>query len=187
MANIKLVPNQKAVKVNKEPCNKNNLYAAINLQAMEEAARNLDAAAFKLWVYFAKNQNGYEFALSSKDVLDTFGMKKDQYNRATEVLIKANYLVQTQGSYYTFNERALQEKTTTQLQENPTTVLQEITTTDLQDFPIRNITVNNTIDNTKDNIHNNYSPAREIELSIEDLQRAPSAPRKQEQRELWRF
>lgn len=31
MANYKLVPNQKEVKVIKEPCGKNNLYAAINL------------------------------------------------------------------------------------------------------------------------------------------------------------
>ena len=44
---------------------------------MEQAARVLKAGAFKLWVYFAKNQNGYEFALSSKDALETFGIKKD--------------------------------------------------------------------------------------------------------------
>jgi hypothetical protein len=77
MSNIKTVPNQKVVKVNKEPCNKSNYYAAINLEAMEAAAQNLDAACFKLWIYFAKNQNNYEFALSSKAVNDTFGMKKD--------------------------------------------------------------------------------------------------------------
>ena len=107
MANIKLVPNQKAVKVVKEPCNKNNIYAAINIDAMEKAACALDAAAFKLWVYFAKNQNGYEFALSSKDVADSFGMKRDQYNRAIEILIKGGYLVKESGNYYTFYEAAL--------------------------------------------------------------------------------
>lgn len=77
MSNIKIVPNQKIVKVSKEPCNKSNYYAAINLEAMEQAAQALDAAAFKLWIYFAKNQNNYEFALSSKAVSDTFGMKRD--------------------------------------------------------------------------------------------------------------
>ena len=71
---------------------------------MEEAARKLDAGAFKLWVYFAKNQNGYEFALSSKDVLDTFGMKRDQYNGAIAKLIDNGYLTKTQGSNYTFTE-----------------------------------------------------------------------------------
>ena len=31
MANFKVVPNQKVIKVSKEPCNKNNIYTAINL------------------------------------------------------------------------------------------------------------------------------------------------------------
>ena len=55
MANSKTVPNQKTVAVKKEICNKDNLYAAINLQALEAAAQCLDAGAFKLWVYFSKN------------------------------------------------------------------------------------------------------------------------------------
>lgn len=74
------VPNQKIVRIEKEPCGKGNLYAAINLKALEAAAQNLDAGAFKLWIYFAKNQNGYEFALSSKDANTTFGLGKSQYD-----------------------------------------------------------------------------------------------------------
>ena len=188
MANYKVVPNQKEIKVNKEPCNKYNLYAAINLQAMEKAARELDAAAFKLWIYFAKNQNGYEFALSSKDVADTFGMKRDQYNGAVKKLIDKGYLAQVDGNKYTFNEIVLQENTTTSLQEIPTTVLQENTTTDLQEIPTRNITLNNTIDTTIDNIQKNSSPAREIDISIEELTRQPSrAYARQEKKELFKF
>lgn len=104
MAKIKTVPNQKVVKVNKEPCSKSNLYAAINLKAMEQAAIELDAGAFKLWVYFAKNQNNYNFALSSKDVEETFGMKIKQYNNAVETLIEKKYLVNTSGNNYNFYE-----------------------------------------------------------------------------------
>lgn len=72
MSNFKTVPNQKIVKVNKEICNTENLYAAINLEAMERAAQDLDGNPFKLWIYFAKNQKNYTFALSSKDVKDLF-------------------------------------------------------------------------------------------------------------------
>jgi hypothetical protein len=53
--NYKTVPNQKVIKVVKEPTDRNHLYAAINLDAMNAAARDLDAGAFKLWCYFAKN------------------------------------------------------------------------------------------------------------------------------------
>jgi hypothetical protein len=87
-------PNQKVVQVNKEVCNKDNLYAMFNIEAMESAALDLDAGPFKLWCYFAKNQDGYTFALSSKDVEETFGLKIKQYNNAVAKLIEKGYLVQ---------------------------------------------------------------------------------------------
>lgn len=72
---------------------------------MEEAARELNsAAAFELWIYFAKNQNNYVFALSSKDVENCFGMKIKQYNNAVKTLIEKGYLINTSGNNYTFNE-----------------------------------------------------------------------------------
>ena len=119
------VPNQKIVTVEKEPCGKGNLYAAINLNAMEAAAQDLDAGAFKLWIYFAKNQNGYEFALSSKDTHDTFGLGKSQYDTAVKKLISSGYLTNTQGNQYTFSEipaskQPLYGNNTTPLSENDT-------------------------------------------------------------------
>lgn len=111
MGNFKTVPNQKVVTVNKVKCDKTHLYATINLEAMEWAAQSLDAGAFKLWVYFAKNQNGFEFALSSKDVLDTFGMKIRQYNSAVDELIEKGFLVrQGESNKYSFNEIAVNTK-----------------------------------------------------------------------------
>lgn len=205
MANIKVVPNQKIIKVNKEPCNKNNLYAAINLQAMEQAAQALDAAAFKLWIYFAKNQNNYEFALSSKDVLESFGMKRDQYNGAIEKLIKGNYLVKVSGNIYTFhevavignshNEKTLQEKPTTALQENTTTMLQEFPTTMLQEFPTRNIT-DNTLHNTQDNTSaacGGFAALPQQEAKVKEITIEPpkaagkGAPMRQEKKALFTF
>ena len=104
MANGKKVPNQKEVVVNKEKCNKENLYATINLAAMDKAAQDLDAGAFKLWTYFAKNQNGYKFALSSKAVERDFGIKIKQYNNAIKELTDKGYLIHIQGDSYEFHE-----------------------------------------------------------------------------------
>lgn len=92
MTDIKAVPNQKIVKINKTPV-KGQLFAQFNLEAMQQAARDLDAGAFKLWCYFAKNMNDYEFALSSKDAEATMGIKIKQYNNAIAELIYKNYLV----------------------------------------------------------------------------------------------
>lgn len=148
---IKTVPNQKVIKVNKEICNKDNKYAAINLEAMESAASELDAGAFKLWVYFAKNQNGYEFALSQKAVEECFGMKKKQYDNAVSQLIEKGFLVVSKGNYYIFNEKkfvvpkgnnSLLPKDTTQLYQKDTTRSNE---------KIQEILQDTTIHNTKDN------------------------------------
>lgn len=105
---MKTVPHQKTVEVVKEPCDntcKEHYYSKINLIAMSEAALNLDAGAFKLWIYFAKNQNEYEFALSSKAVEETFGMKIKQYNNAVATLIDKGYLVNTKGNNHKFYEK----------------------------------------------------------------------------------
>lgn len=107
MANSKKVPNQKEIIVDKEKCNKENLYATVNLAAMDKAAQNLDAGAFKLWMYFAKNQDGYKFALSSKAVERDFGIKIKQYNNAIKELMNKGYLVNTQGDSYEFHEIAV--------------------------------------------------------------------------------
>ena len=83
MSNLKMVPNQKGITIHKEPCDntaQEHYYAKINLEAISHAAMDLDAGAFKLWIYFAKNQPGYRFALSKKVVEEQFGIKKTQYD-----------------------------------------------------------------------------------------------------------
>ena len=112
MSNYKTVPNQKVITINKEQCDGKHLYAAINLDAMHWAAQNLDGNPFKLWIYFAKNQKDYHFALSSNDVKEFFGLKKDAYNRAIQVLQEKGYLVaeNNNSNKYNFYEIPLEEK-----------------------------------------------------------------------------
>ena len=88
MNNFITSPNQKTITVEKEKCDKENLYTMINLLALESAAADLKAGAFKLWVYIAKNQNGFTFGLSNKAVAEYFGIKKDQYDNAVKELIE---------------------------------------------------------------------------------------------------
>jgi hypothetical protein len=91
---LQLVPNQKAIRImTKEKCDKDNLYVCINLEAIEAAMAALDGNCFKLWLYLAKNQSGYEFGLSQKDC-EKYGLKKDAYQRAVNVLIEKGYLTE---------------------------------------------------------------------------------------------
>lgn len=87
-------PNQDIVKVEKEKCDKNNLYATINLAAMQLAMKDLTPLQFEVWMYFAKNQAGYTFAVSPAAALDEFGIKKDSFQKAKAVLKEKGYLIE---------------------------------------------------------------------------------------------
>lgn len=140
------VPNQKVVKVTKEVCNGNNYYAAINLAAIESAAKDLKSGAFKLWVYFAKNQNNYVFALSSKAVEETFGIKIKQYNNAIQELVEKGYLIQEQGNIYIFNE---QPQTSSYVITKGDNDVMTKNNKELLPKDTRNNTLDNTNNNTK--------------------------------------
>lgn len=97
-------PKQKVITINKSKCDKQNLYATINLNALHLAAQDLKAGAFKLWTYFAQNQNNYSFALSNKDANDSFGIKKDQYDTAMKELADKGYLRLDHGNNWIFSD-----------------------------------------------------------------------------------
>lgn len=91
-ASIYTFPNQKRVTVSKIPC-QGTLFALYNMDALLHAAKSLDAGAYKLWCYLGMNQDGYTFALSSKDAKERFGLNKAQYDNAVKKLIEQGYLV----------------------------------------------------------------------------------------------
>lgn len=100
-------PHQKVIRVNKSPCNKENLYAKINLDAMRKASKDFagrSANAFILWAYLAGNQDNYCFALSQEAVELTIGLKEKAYDNAVASLIEKGYLQQVRGQYWNFFE-----------------------------------------------------------------------------------
>lgn len=101
------VANQNVVEVRKEPCDKNHIYAMINIEASQLAMKDLTPVQFQVWYYFAKNQAGYVFAVSPAAALAEFGIKKDSFQKAVAVLKEKGYLVNNPAkgkNYYIFNE-----------------------------------------------------------------------------------
>ena len=88
------VPNQDIVEIQKEKCDKDNIYAMININAMQLAMKDLTPAQFQVWLYFAKNQAGYTFAASPAAALNEFGIKKDTFQKAKAILKEKGYLVE---------------------------------------------------------------------------------------------
>lgn len=98
------VPNQKTIITKKEKCDTKNLYAKINLKALENAMQNLKGETFKLWIYFSKNQDNYTFYLSKVDVLNYGVGSASSYNRGIAELIEKGYLKEVSKEKYNFIE-----------------------------------------------------------------------------------
>lgn len=97
------VPNQKIIQIQKAPCNKNNLYCTINLEALQQAMSELSGAGLALWLYLSKNQNGYNLELSPADAT-SWGIKKSSFYRAIDELTKLGYIKYLKGNVFTFYE-----------------------------------------------------------------------------------
>lgn len=99
-------PNQKYIKVNKEICNSDNLYATINIDSLYLAMGDLNGSAFKMWCYMAKNRDDFGFYLSQEDVVGNWGVcSKSTYHRAIKELIEKGYLQEKTNNHYIFHEK----------------------------------------------------------------------------------
>lgn len=87
------VANQKIVRIaGRKPRDRNNLFATMNLEALQHAMQELKGSSFKLWAYFNKNQDKYQLELSQKACAE-WGIKKDSYYSAVKDLTEKGYLV----------------------------------------------------------------------------------------------
>ena len=104
------VPNQKHIIIKKSPCNKENIYAMINIDALNTAMNDLKGELFKLWVYFAKNQDNYNFDLSQKAATE-WGLKRSAYYDNVDKLIEKGYLQQkdSNSNIFYFTEKPFSE------------------------------------------------------------------------------
>ena len=106
---IKSFPNQRVIEVNKEPADKQHKYTINNLSALDEAAaRLISVGGFKLYIYIAKNQDKYCFALSSADFYRWSSLGKQAYTTAFQELVSKGYLVksESQKNKFIFYEKS---------------------------------------------------------------------------------
>lgn len=121
--NIETVPNQRVITIHKEPTNAKNKYTTNNIKALEEAAKNLQSkCGFKLYMYFAKNQNTYHTALSSSDFCKWAKCGMTAYNTAFKELEKKGYLIKKAetSTAYTFYDKAMNQEYTSEIIEETT-------------------------------------------------------------------
>lgn len=97
-------PNQRVVTIFKENCKKD--FLQIGNREWQAAAEILKTySAFKLYLYFASNTNGYSIALSPVAVQEAIGISENTYRTAFKELVEAGYLSQCgeRKNSYTFH------------------------------------------------------------------------------------
>jgi hypothetical protein len=92
-------PNQKIVHINKETSSD---FLQVDKSAWMQAGQVLTYGAFKLYLYLAGNQDGFDKALSPTDVEAKIGLSESTYRRSVKELTKEKYLVLKQGNIYDF-------------------------------------------------------------------------------------
>ena len=124
------VPNQREITVSKAPTDKKHLYTANNLAALDEAARRLQSkGGFKLYMYLAKNQDKYNFNLSSNDFMLWSGLGYTAYTTAFAELEEEGYLTLKEGTkttYIFFDKSQLQKNESELIIEIPKEKVKEI-------------------------------------------------------------
>jgi hypothetical protein len=90
----------------------NKDYLKVSNDSLEIAMYNLKGNAFKLWIYFADNKQGYLMDLYPIDFCTKAKVSDSTYRRAFEELEKKGYLIKskTQDNLYLFREVSLSDK-----------------------------------------------------------------------------
>ena len=101
---INTVPNQRVITTNKSLCDEMHRYTINNLEALDKAAALLkEKASFKLYMYMAKHQHNYKFALSSKHFMEWSGCGIKSYTTAFNELVDKGFLVLQKGTQNLYN------------------------------------------------------------------------------------
>ena len=96
-------PNQKIITVSKEECKDD--FLQVNNVNWQIASSYLTYSAFKLYLYFASNKDGYTFALSYEAINELVPMSRKSYDKAIGELKTYGYLQHVEGSVWRFCDK----------------------------------------------------------------------------------
>lgn len=110
---IKSFQNQKKVITEKETPkgSTGKQYITIYTDTLQAAAKDLTYSAFKVYLWFIANKNGYEDVFSPKLISDAFGGDMGTIRDAFKVLVDKNYITLRPGSKatYIFHDKPVRE------------------------------------------------------------------------------
>ena len=109
-------PNQKLYTIHKK-IEEGDIFIMLRWEEYCAAAKELSPSALNLYMYLAKNKDGYEFFFSSKDYCQAFGVVDKTYRNAKAELINKGYLREEEKNKVQFSSSAAFKETKESLQE----------------------------------------------------------------------
>lgn len=103
-------PNQLLYSINKK-IEGDDIFIMLKWEDYTNAAKNLSPAALKLYMYLAKNQDGYKFYFSSTDYCKTFELTDRTFRNARDELFDKGYLKKGKGNFVYFNTQPIYKET----------------------------------------------------------------------------
>ena len=102
------VPNQKKILIERTSDKVMKDFLKVSNKNLQTAMYNLKGNAFKLWIYFTDNMNGYAMDLYPVDFCTKTGVSDSTYRRAFDELEKLGYLVKSpkKDNLYWFKEES---------------------------------------------------------------------------------
>jgi hypothetical protein len=94
--------NQRHVSINKTACDRENLYATINIKALNKAREMLKPTALNMWLYFVQNQDGHNFYLSCVHCCNMCNISSTAYHNGFHELMDKGYLQDIDGNNCNF-------------------------------------------------------------------------------------
>ena len=106
------VPNQRKIIIERTTDTVRKDYLKVSNESLYTAMYNLKNSAFKLWVYFADNMNGYAIDLYPVDFCSKSGISDSTYRRAFDELQDLGYLIKSEknDNLFLFKEQSQSEK-----------------------------------------------------------------------------
>ena len=95
-------PNQKKYIIEKK-IEEGDVFFMLKWDEYCQAAKELTPSALNLYMYLAKNKDGYSFYFSSKDFKQTFGVADRTYRNAKTELVRKGYLREEKNNIVRFN------------------------------------------------------------------------------------
>ena len=89
--------NQKTIIIHKEKVD--GLFFQIPQEALFNAVKTLTHAGLKLWLYLAKNNDGFKLDFSPAHAKEQTGLSPSSKDRAIKELIETGYLISTNEGY----------------------------------------------------------------------------------------